>query len=882
MRARVLAAAPAVVALVLSGAGCTKAKTSAPAVQLRQPSDVAVFRGRTFGNEAAVRPYLVVANAARNDLTLVDAETDRAVASPIRLRSLVLPVGNRPSLLAAAPLGDDGTPGDPTTGKPDLLVAVSGGDSVLQVIETWNASNKVHDDPLEAPALAVDLGSDVLALAAVPSDAGTARIAAVLAGTAAAPAGRIAIVEWRRVASSEAGAIELAGTTSADLGFTPLAIAAMPDDPAVAGVQTELYVATLDPIGGVFGVAQIAADLSNAGGPTVLGARGPTRLVAAARLKEMNPGSAANGPAAFPADPAPPVPRVYAVLDESGCGPSKPIDCGVVTLDPALAGAQSIPVDDQFMPYRAPMRVIGRPLTIAVSGPTAKPPVDAAGPLADYTAPYMRLHMGPVPRSTTAVAAVASDDGNVYFLDLGRFESTTGVPVVSSKSVSSFPITGSPFTRPCDDANAEECKPRRLWVKNGAEFAVDATALPAAVTLTPGFSRDQRWTLTYQGELSPDLARRGAEAGESSPGTPWLALQVGDGPAGGTRILNEVVRLWDPAFGIRTGDVVVLKARAVGGACEGTAPASTADTANEFEVEVAADPLPPTAAYPGGAVALRAHVSTDPVTATATAKTAAWATCFTELTQKASGANLVTGLIATFRAGGYVLVGGVLPNIAGSVAVGYVGRPTMNGTGGSVDLTYVDESALVCPIASYEWPFENPAPPTCDPTCREGCEQLAIVRKLRRIQGVSVDCDTDPAAGRKDACLAAWQGNASTTDAPTSPPGPDPVKPDFPLVKSPVALAFTFDVQRAPTETTGSIDPFRGLTLTLDTGGNTQPIRARGPSTAPYHASGAISFDRTPWTADPVAGYRFFVSYPADFVLDTTPSIASPPGIVIR
>jgi hypothetical protein len=54
------------------------------------------------------------------------------------------------------------------------------------------------------------------------------------------------------------------------------------------------------------------------------------------------------------------------------------------------------------------------------------------------------------------------------------------------------------------------------------------------------------------------------------------------------------------------------------------------------------------------------------------------------------------------------------------------------------------------------------------------------------------------------------------------------------------------------------------------------PTSARGSGTSPYAPNGAISFDRTRWT-DAAAGYRFYVSYPADFVLDTSPGVQGSP-----
>jgi len=58
------------------------------------------------------------------------------------------------------------------------------------------------------------------------------------------------------------------------------------------------------------------------------------------------------------------------------------------------------------------------------------------------------------------------------------------------------------------------------------------------------------------------------------------------------------------------------------------------------------------------------------------------------------------------------------------------------------------------------------------------------------------------------------------------------------------------------------------------------PLEARVSPGAPTHASGAVAFDRSPFKAED--GYRFFVSYPADLVLDTSPSVNPAAARVIR
>jgi hypothetical protein len=70
------------------------------------------------------------------------------------------------------------------------------------------------------------------------------------------------------------------------------------------------------------------------------------------------------------------------------------------------------------------------------------------------------------------------------------------------------------------------------------------------------------------------------------------------------------------------------------------------------------------------------------------------------------------------------------------------------------------------------------------------------------------------------------------------------------------------------------------MTLLVQTSSGVLPLAGRGTNTSPYGANDAVPFDRSFWL--PVAGYRFLVSYPADFVLDTTPSETPVDAVVIK
>ncbi|HET8539196.1 MAG TPA: hypothetical protein VFL83_04930 [Anaeromyxobacter sp.] len=860
----------AALALAAAGSGCTKGESSAAGARLRQPEAIAVFQGVTLASPK-VRPYLAVANASRNDVAIVDAVTNDPVKAPVVLRTLVVPVPDRPSLLAAASLGDE------TVEQPhraDLLVAVSAGDSVLQVIETWDSKNLVHSDPAEAGALAVDLGHDVLALAPLPpdpADPGVARIAAALSD------GLVAVVAYRR---GDGDAIVHGSTAirTTPLPFQPVAIAAMPDDPAVPGLQTAIYLASreaVDPgaVPPIFGVAELpGADVEAQ--PRVLGARAPTRLVAAARLQERFDHSADSGTGAFQAER---VPRVYAVLDESACGPDKPIDCGVVTLDagPAVpSGSMAIPDDYAgLMPHRAPMRVPGRPLAIVAAGPPAVPLGTVDGDPVDYPAGFMRLFMGSVGRATTAVAAVPSDDGKVYFLDLGRFETATAAPIVQARSTGP---TAPEFEPPPQEDPAQEPPATdewlRLWIQdeNGAFVAPnDAAARRNALTTTPGFTPNETvWSLIWEGVLSADLAERTGEVmTDVATGQLALALQVGDRPSGGPATFTQVARLWHPALGVKVNDIVVIPVNRMGAglSCEGTRrllpPGSTQVLPNEFEVRIGAL-LPPSDQHPGGAVTL-VPAAQPPPPAPPDERIPAWQACYDVLSAGATGTNVVTGVRATIRASGLVLRG---------AAFGYAGRPPMGDPGvpRPHELRYPGGAAEAqltaeCPLADWDgsWPTTHPL--ACTDACRTSCEQLVIARKVRRLHNVSVTCETNSA--QRDTCNVLWPGNA------------------FPTVNDPVALKFQVAVQKqlpAPGDL-GPYAPFRDMELEFGTTSGVGESAASQSGTAPQHATGAVPFDRTPWTTA-AEGYRFYVSYPADFVLDATPSLSGNPvpSAVIR
>jgi hypothetical protein len=792
---------------------CTDSSAPALTIGFRQPAAIVAFHGVTI-EDAAVRPYFAVANAARNDLTFLDAQDDTAVAAPVVLRALAVPVGDRPSLLVAARLGDD-----VTTPRPDLLVAVSAGDSVLQVVTTWNAGNAVDSEPPEGPedkTPAVDLGDDVVALTAVPSDPGTARVAAALAG------GKIALVTWRRGTDpAEPDAIELAGTPLvATLGFQPIALAAMPDDPATTGVQTEIFAATLDEIeAGVFGVAAISELLV----PRALDARGPTRLVAALRLRERDPASSVTDPKDLAAFTAAPVQRVFAALDDSGCGIDRRIECGIVALDPTTGSLA--PDFAGVMPYRAPIPVPGRPLALAVATPPAQPP---SADFPQYAGAAMRLMGGALEQATTAVGLVASDDGSVYFLDLGRFKLATSGSALGGLAASASAPTYADGSR--------------LWVQ-ALDAPPGSTEFPATTSVTaeseggafldvtPGYTRSENFTVRYQGAL-PSLATRSAQAGMIVAGQLWLALQVPQ-PAGPT----QVVKVYHPALGIRAGgdgDIAQIVASAIPG-CD----------ASLTHLEARIDEiLAPTAQFPGGALRLVPDPALHPDEA------ALQAACFAALEALLPGGS--PRLTATIRARGLVLTG---------AGLGYAGRPALGEP--FVVLQYVNEDTVAgCPLALADWDGLSAGPPACDATCRAACEQLVLARKARRFHHGFESCAAD------DADCPVVAGSPVGTPVPTAGP----------------ALAFRVALQPDPAASgTPPVVPARDQSLSIATSGGVGALSFKLAG-SPFLATSALAFDRTALPLPNLAakGYRFLVSYSSDLVLDVTPHVNPVEGTVVR
>lgn len=724
VRAR-LAAALAVAAL----AACNSTTTTQAGALFADPSSVAVFRGVTTrsGRDTTgtapypYRPYLAVANAASNDISIIDGIDDTLITAPVPTRSLVYPAPGRPMILAAGDLGDGG---------PDLLVVVTAGDlpwlggTQLRVVSTWDAYGTIENRTDGAPAVdfaaavAPETGqplggaADVLALQVLPAgfdpvtSATGVKLVAVLAGE------RIATVTFSRASRSQAIDVNAAQATvrvSRALGFQPLAVAAIPGD------RTRVFAASSETLpGGTQGVAV----LDVTGEPVVaaeLDAHAPTRLVAAGRLIEgamLDPGAAGTtdalgNPLSAATDATPfagreAVERVWAILDESGCGPGASIACGLVALDVASRGLapDPTPAGSFQAAYRAPIPFT-EAVALAASGPPAFAP-SAAEP--QFAGTFMRIAKSTATWQTTAVAAVATANGAMTYVDLGRWNVPSGQDVhaaVKGATVKSYRppgTTGSQYLTlmvPAADPNA---------LATVAVPRTETAVLVGTLGLTGGFTPSEpSWVVAYQGVL-PGLSSRRAEVAGGK-----LALQVtgATGP-------QEVVRVWDPTLGVTVGDIVVLEPTGL-------------STCRTFEARVDAVNAP-TSAQPGGSVSLGHRILADPEAVT-TKESAPWNGCVDALK---NGDYPAASYRATIRAGGYVLTRG-----SGSAAV-HVGRPEL-ARRFAVQWSDAEESlAATCTLPPAK-PWTGS--PACDDAsgCRGACMELQRIRLARRIGYVTGD-----------------------------------------------------------------------------------------------------------------------------------------------
>ncbi|HTN53265.1 MAG TPA: hypothetical protein VML50_12730 [Anaeromyxobacter sp.] len=965
-------------ALALALAACNSTGGGKPAGMVR-PTAVAPFWGYA-PSSALIQPYLAVSSPGRDELVLIDAVTDQAVLAPVMLRPLAVPVPEpEPTLLASCALGDDvptgGTPGS-TNHLPDLLVAVSSGSSVVQVIRTWTPEavvDRTLDLGVEDPSL---LGSRVLAMvcATVPPPVAAgqaqARLILSLAG------GRIAVVGFSRATdgSNKIAPVATGGPTVLwhDFGFDSVSLAVPYDSvnlilngdgtaspragsqlpPAANSYltvpfpvdQTSLFAASPDPIPdpafpGAYGAARLDMSANPADPSTwtvsLLStgtdpSRGiPTRLVAAWTLVEwslqldLSPtgplpdgalfqGQALGQDVAQPGGPAgTPVERVYAVLDESyrrpgfdggGCGPLEEVPCGVAVLDPTLAapvaGRGHMPADPSGTgPFLRPIAIPGRPLALAIAPPQLEPlitdPTQTTNALYPFRGGLVAVAAVNGVLRSDAVMAVPAADGLTYVVDLSRWAVPSEISLVH----------GGARTRPFSATEVDSGTGARLglWNRNVVDlngnlipFAVynsegDATD---AVVVTPGFTNDRTWQVSYQGILPGLGVRRGVTEASTDPSGPvLLALQPPGTP-------TSAVRLYDPQLAIHSaqdfpaepGDRVLLSfPTSVPAACP-PASLSTALVSVPVEANVAAL-LPPDAAHPGGSVVLKqcGLVATgDPSDANC-----ASAACLAAL---APAPPAQVEVIATIRVSGYLLA---------SSSAEYGGRPTPS-PGGLTPAAYylsyfdydstggvvgpVDEVALEAGCGLLPWPLLAPgAYPACGTACRQQCERLILARRARRLfipyERCKREDEDNPTGSNED--LYCRQSVPVAQDPfplgfPTIPTSSSSVRVQG-IGGAGAALAFELGLVPGGTTAVPTTVPVRDAKFEMVVTSGILPMYRRAPSGTAGSAElpgtpGVL--DRSPW--NPGDQTYFLVPYVDGHVLDFRAGASSAQVGVIR
>jgi hypothetical protein len=519
--------------------------------------------------EAGLVPLLAVATFRGDELKLIDPVENRAIQGPNVAFPLAVPTLARPAYLASGSLGD---------GMADLLVVASAGTEVqligtwldgtegFGVVATWDLAPVAGNNAqvLSMVVTGVPTGAPTGAPPVAPVATGRAWIVLGMSDPQDLTRGQIVVLEVQRVDGGEA--IQLSGAPAVrGVPFSPMDLAAAPD-------HIHLYVASLDPVertagGNTFGVAEfdMSAGATGAWPMRPLDARGAgTFAVAAAFVGERSQLNFYNFD--------PPALRVYAALDASGCGAERDIACGVATFDPARGGlaADPAPAGPAGWPvtpqsYRTPLFVPSIPIALGIAMPPAipapEPPSAAFGSQVCYSpaqagvdlplcpsvtevagsppfnavgAPQRFMLQAPPTGQlwTSVVGMVTGIDGNAYVQDLGRFGPVNAVSMLND-DLSRTQANGATTVGPAGPtpnsalfgfpANTSALG---LWldVPPSPEVVSDPDDLAKAIGVWPGFTKDDRWLVSYQGVL-PGLAQRRAVVGLTGDGSLYLAIQ---------------------------------------------------------------------------------------------------------------------------------------------------------------------------------------------------------------------------------------------------------------------------------------------------------------------------------------------------------------------
>jgi hypothetical protein len=830
-----------VAALVLAACGSSRTESF---IGLDEPAAVAVFTGVT-PKRGELHPYLAIANGGRDDLTLVDAVDGEPVLATVLVRALAVPTATRPYQLVGGSLAD---------GEADLLAVIGAGSSAVEVVDTWSGAPRV------VATVPLTPGAEVLSAvaASVPVLDGTewkavaGRVRLVLGLTG----GRLAVLEFRRDADGKKVVLD-GDPVVQTVGFDAVALAARawPDTtrPAEATDVRYVWAATREDVpagSGAFGVVEIDSSAAPGAWPvSLVPAGGPTRLVATAHLAERGKDDIDVPPEAVPVD------RVYAVLDESGCGGQGAISCGIVIIDPSAPVRGILPDPLGELPYHPPIQLPAKPLAIAAATVPKVPP-------AGVGSGRMNILPGTGARNTTGVLAVPASDGRVYAVDAGRHTTLNDNSMIRE-------IVGGAQTRTrVDDfirgISGKDSDLKTFLViacdesvQNGACEPVPVTDVSAAIgamKVTPGYTSEQRFTVSYQG-LLPGLALRPAEVGDGGGGA-WIAFQEPRVPGPGR---TGAARVYDPELGVRVGDIVQIYPAKDETVCGKTGRDDDAGTTDDNELEdsriveakVADFVLPDPDLHPGGALLLDAA-----------GLPAEEAACLAEMV--AAGESPIRGRV---RASGFLLEG---------AGLGYAGRPAIVSPPGDadlriqIDLHYLDEQAAAqdCPLVP--WPAD-PGAVTCLGECRDRCERRVLGRKARRVYTVTDACGADV-----EICRAIWgdpiyDGNGQRTGY------TDPL----PAMTGPVLEALLTIRKAGPDKALGGDDDLpvplaevdRGLSAIVTTASGVTPMYRFSVAGTAVSPTGIVAFDRSEW--DQGASYRFYVSFASGLVLDLSPGEVS-------
>jgi hypothetical protein len=548
--------------------------------RFRGPQAAVSVNAITHRVPGAVRQYLAIANSRANELKLFDPSDDIPVPGPVILHALSIVTDTHPPFLAAAPLGDGG---------PDVLVAVSPGSPVLQLVSTWedatDPSRTAGNRVVREIDLAAALGApaQVLAMLGIPGlQTGQGRVLVALSG------GLLVTVTFDRGVDNSV--VEQAPVVQTLTGPGPVELV----DLSLGPDGTRVYGASLDELApGQWGVVELAIDAAPPYTWRPLSAGAPTTAVAAGMVGERAPGD----PDSFLA----PVLRVYAALAPEECGAKKRINCGVVTLDPAVVcpcvwPASNIVPDPvtastgdfatDAMPFLAPMAVPGVVNDLVVGPlPANVPPCGEASCFCDVQDQTLCLARESGRAATGAVAAATSSNGLTYLLDLSRRQLPNRNSIVRGPDRTQ--VLAAVSLLPEGAPSALGLMPP---VGGGTEVSADPGPMMERIKVTPGFTIADSWRISYQGAF-PELADRRVVLRRSGADFDLAVQEAVPGAPGGW---SARALLGDSELGLQVNDIVELH-NVAGDLC----PAGT-------EATIAAiKPVDPSGAtYPGGAVSL--------------------------------------------------------------------------------------------------------------------------------------------------------------------------------------------------------------------------------------------------------------------------------------